>query len=198
MILIAIVGILAFIIFASREAPAEEIDPRVPTFTTGVTVGPWIGGNSWPHTGTGIAIPFQHRSDDGTVGKFMDWRTLQAHRAHAAAAAALQSIHFDFDSAALDPLHTNIIDYVAQILLDNPEVSLTLQGHTDLVGPDEYNEALAERRAAVVWDALIERGVPADRFDVVAGFGESVPLELILGPSLLNRRVEVVPTLDLP
>ncbi len=197
MILVAIVGILALSFFGPREAPAEETDPRVRTFTTGVTVGPWIGGNSWPHTGIGIAIPFQHRSDDGIVDYFMDWRALQAQRAHTAAAAALQSLHFDFDSTALDPLHAQIVDFVAQILLENPEVALTLQGHTDLVGPDEYNDALADRRACAVRDALIERGVAAERL-TVAGFGENVPFELILGPSMLNRRVEVVPTLDLP
>jgi outer membrane protein OmpA-like peptidoglycan-associated protein len=196
MILVAIIGFLAFIIF-TRPSVAEDIDPRVPTFTTGVTVGPFHGGNSWPHTGVGVAIPFQHRSDDGTVGKFMDWRALQAHRAHAAAVSVLESLHFAFDSAEIAQRYETDLDFVARILLDNPEVSLTLAGHTDLVGTDAYNDVLADRRADSVLNALVERGVPAERL-TTTGFGESAPTELILGPSITNRRVEVVPTLDLP
>jgi len=196
MILIAIIGCLAFIVL-SRPSAAEDIDPRVPTYTTGVTVGPFHGGNSWPHTGVGIAIPFHDRSDDGTVGQFMDWRALQAQRAHAAAAAVLNRMHFDFDSAEIQQHHETDLDFVARILLDNPEVSLILLGHTDLVGTEDYNHLLSLKRALAVEHALLDRGVPTDRLNIAA-LGEASPVELIDGPSEHNRRVEVVPTLDLP
>jgi OOP family OmpA-OmpF porin len=106
-------------------------------------------------------------------------------------------LHFAFDSAEIAQRYETDLDFVARILLDNPEVSLTLAGHTDLVGTDAYNDVLADRRADSVLNALVERGVPAERL-TTTGFGESAPTELILGPSITNRRVEVVPTLDLP
>jgi outer membrane protein OmpA-like peptidoglycan-associated protein len=106
----------------------------------------------------------------------MDWRALQSARAHHAAAAALNTVQFAFDSA---------------------EVAQTNETDLDLVGPGEYNDTLADRRADAVRDALIERGVPADRL-TTAGYGESSPIDLVPGLSEVNRRVEVVPSLDLP
>ena len=199
LILIAVVGFLAFIVL-SWPASAQsnvDIDPRVPIFTTGVTLGPWTGGSSWPHTGVGFGIHQYDRSDDGTVSKFMDWRTLQAHRAHAAAVAAVNRVYFEFDSSEVGQHNESDLDFVARILAENPEVSLTLAGHTDLVGPDDYNHDLAWDRATAVEEALIARGVSADRLTVTA-YGESSPIDFILGKSIVNRRVEVVPSLDLP
>jgi outer membrane protein OmpA-like peptidoglycan-associated protein len=200
-ILVGVVVLFLYLAFGS-SSPASaqsnvDIDPRVPIFTTGVTLGPWTGGSSWPHTGVGFGIHQYDRSDDGTVSKFMDWRALQAHRAHAAAVALVESLSFAFDSAEIAQHHESDLDFVARILAENPEVSLTLAGHTDLAGPGEYNDVLADRRADAVRDALIERGVSEDRLGT-AGFGESRPLEMILGPSDMNRRVEVQPSLDLP
>jgi prepilin-type N-terminal cleavage/methylation domain-containing protein len=194
--LIAIISILAIVVF-TWPAAAEDADPRVPTYTTGVTVGPFHGGNSWPYTGTGIAIPLPDRDHGEFIDWFTDWKGLQADRAHAAAAEALNRVYFAFDSAVIEHDAEHDLDYVAFILEENPEVSLTLAGHTDLVGSNEYNDTLADRRADAVRDALIERGVPADRL-TTRGFGESSPIDLILGRSLVNRRVEVVPSLDLP
>jgi OOP family OmpA-OmpF porin len=127
----------------------------------------------------------------------MDWRALQSARAHHAAAAVLERVYFGFDSAEIGPNLNFDLDAVARILAENPEVSLTLAGHTDLVGPGVYNDTLADRRADAVRDALIERGVAADRL-TTTGYGESSPIDLILGKSIVNRRVEVVPSLDLP
>ena len=199
LILIAVVGFLAFIVL-SWPASAQsnvDIDPRVPIFTTGITLGPWTGGSSWPHTGVGFGIHQYDRSDNGTVSKFMDWRTLQAHRVHAAAVAALERVYFEFDSAEIGQHNESDLDFVARILAENPEISLTLEGHTDLVGSNEYNETLSARRAYAIFNALVERGVSAERmtFD---GFGESEPIDLIPGESLVNRRVEVIPSFDLP
>jgi OOP family OmpA-OmpF porin len=127
----------------------------------------------------------------------MDWRALQSTRAHHAAAAVLEGLNFRFDSAEIEQRYETDLDFVARLLLDNPEVSLTLAGHTDLVGTAAYNDVLADRRADSVLNALVERGVPAERL-TTTGFGESVPTEMILGPSITNRRVEVIPSLSLP
>jgi len=196
LIVLAIVGLLAFIVF-NRPASAEDLDPRAPAFTTGVTVGPFHGGNSWPYTGTGIIIPLDHTTGPNAAADFMDWRALQAHRVGQAVEELLETVTFDFDSAELDEVDGFLLTHVAMVLIDNPEVSLVLGGHTDLVGTEDYNHELSLKRAVAVEAALISRGVEPDRLDVAA-LGETLPVELVTGPSEHNRRVEVVPVIDLP
>ena len=198
-ILVGVAVLFLYLAFG-KSASAQssvDIDPRVPIFTTGVTIGPWTGGSSWPHTGVGFGIHHYDHSDNGTVSKFMDWRTLQAHRVHAAAVELVDSMHFAFDSSELGEALDPFLDDLARIMVENPEVSLTLEGHTDLVGSNEYNEILSYRRAYAIFNALVERGVSAERmtFD---GFGESEPIDRILGESSVNRRVDLIPSFDLP
>lgn len=66
-----------------------------------------------------------------------------------------------------------------------------IEGHTDSVGPADANQALSERRAGNVRDALIARGVPADRV-TAQGFGESQPIYEAETPEAFarNRRIE--------
>ncbi len=171
-------------------AVADDVDPRITTFTTGVTVGPSHGGNSWPYTGSGTSIAIPRRSDDGTVGQFMDWRTLRLNRLASVAETKLENIQFGFDEDEIEQRYETDLDFVSRLLVENPEISLTLSGHTDLVGTIEYNNVLANRRAGAVRDALVGRGVPSSRLTTL-GFGESSPLENIASALRANRRVEV-------
>lgn len=66
-----------------------------------------------------------------------------------------------------------------------------IEGHTDAVGSDTFNQQLSEQRAQAVVDALVELGIPAERFEVV-GKGESEPLDGRRGTDPLNRRVVAV------
>ncbi|CAI8004943.1 Peptidoglycan-associated lipoprotein [Geodia barretti] len=58
---------------------------------------------------------------------------------------------------------------------DDPNLSLTLEGHTCNIGTSEYNQALGERRATSVRDYLTSRGIAASRLQTVT-FGEERPL----------------------
>lgn len=63
---------------------------------------------------------------------------------------------------------------MAQMLRDNPNVTIEMGAHTDRKGSDEYNIRLSERRAQSVIDYLIAAGIAADRLSP-KGYGESVP-----------------------
>ena len=68
-----------------------------------------------------------------------------------------------------------------------------IEGHTDSVGSDSYNEELSQRRAQAVADALRTRGVAADRYEA-KGLGKSFPVasNATNAGRQQNRRVEIV------
>ncbi len=104
----------------------------------------------------------------------------------------LRGVNFAFDSAEIDPSSSVVLDAAADQLRECPNVSVRVEGHTDSIGSDAYNQGLSERRAEGVQGHLIGRGVSASRLTAV-GFGESQPIasnETDEGRAL-NRRVEL-------
>lgn len=87
----------------------------------------------------------------------------------------LRGINFDFDKSNIKSEFAPVLDEAAQILQDNPNVNVTIEGHTDSIGSDAYNQRLSERRAKSVKQYLVSRGVDAGRLDTV-GKGESEPI----------------------
>ncbi len=88
----------------------------------------------------------------------------------------LEKIEFDFDRATIKPVSDPIIDAVAKVMTDNPEIRLIeIQGHTDNKGSPFYNRLLSDRRAKAVKDALIKRGVSAKRLRS-KGYGQAQPI----------------------
>jgi outer membrane protein OmpA-like peptidoglycan-associated protein len=87
-----------------------------------------------------------------------------------------QKIHFEFDRAIIRPISYPIVDDVARLLLSNPQLALIrIEGHTDWIGPDDYNQRLSEKRANAVRDYLVQKGVEPYRLQAV-GYGESRPI----------------------
>jgi outer membrane protein OmpA-like peptidoglycan-associated protein len=85
-------------------------------------------------------------------------------------------INFKYDSADFshaDPIPT--LDAIAETLKKNPGVKVTIVGHTDSNGSDDYNMKLSLRRAEAVRDYLVGKGVAAGQF-MVEGKGESQPI----------------------
>lgn len=70
-----------------------------------------------------------------------------------------------------------ILDQAIDTLKRNPEVRVEVDGHTDSVGTDAYNQKLSERRAKGVYDYLTAHGIDASRLDGPKGFGESQPID---------------------
>ncbi|MDN3520954.1 OmpA family protein [Halomonas ramblicola] len=105
----------------------------------------------------------------------------------------LQSdVTFAFDSAELRPGAEGELNSVADTLNNNPEVRVTIAGHTDSVGSNEYNLELSQDRADSVASYLQSQGVAANRMRTV-GYGEERPVatnDTDAGRAQ-NRRVEI-------
>jgi len=104
------------------------------------------------------------------------------------------TVLFEFGKSMLDLNEAGpYLDRVAQLLRDKSGSDVLLEGHTDNVGSESYNRTLSERRAEVVRQALLARGVPEARAKA-AGLGMSQPLapnDTETGRRL-NRRVEII------
>ena len=101
-------------------------------------------------------------------------------------------IAFESDSAELKISSYKTLDLVAGVLKRYPKMKLVVEGHTDDVGPYDYNERLSLLRAGAVKTYLSFKGVHPDSIRVL-GFGESRPAVEGTSPEAraLNRRVEM-------
>jgi len=97
----------------------------------------------------------------------------------------LDDVVFDHDSYALLPVAMTQIERAARWLRSHPNHRLVLEGYADSTGSLDYNERLSTKRAEVVRDQLIRRGVGRDRI-VVAVYGEHGATR---GDHPLDRRV---------
>ncbi len=100
-------------------------------------------------------------------------------------------VYFAYDSAVVGQAYDSLLKQVADYLNANPNYTLTISGHCDERGSEEYNRALGERRALSVKQAIIAFGAPDARVNTVS-FGEDKPANP--GKSLeayaKNRRAE--------
>jgi outer membrane protein OmpA-like peptidoglycan-associated protein len=103
------------------------------------------------------------------------------------------SILFDFDSANIRPDAHRALTDVTQVFKAYANRPARVEGHTDSVASDEYNQSLSERRAKSVADWLASNGVERSRL-TATGHGEKKPVATndTAAGRQLNRRVEVV------
>ncbi|MBF0179178.1 MAG: OmpA family protein [Magnetococcales bacterium] len=109
---------------------------------------------------------------------------------------APKSLHFRFDRTDINPQEYSILDEVVTVMSDeqNRNVKVEVQGHTDSIGGEKYNDGLSLRRANSVQTYLIKRGVQGERLPP-KGFGEHQPV----APNdtregrAQNRRVDLKP-----
>lgn len=85
-------------------------------------------------------------------------------------------IHFAFDSYDLRSEAREILREKAELLQDNQDLQMVIEGHCDERGTAEYNLALGERRARAAYEFLVLLGVDADRLSIIS-YGEERPLE---------------------
>ncbi len=84
------------------------------------------------------------------------------------------ALYFDFDEDEMHPRTRRQLEIVTRILKADPAKKITLSGHTDSLGTEDYNDLLSSRRAAVVRDFLEKSGVPQAQI-VTVGKGSSQP-----------------------
>ena len=100
---------------------------------------------------------------------------------------------FEFDKSSLTAGARDTLQTVVTTLKNFPDAKIEIQGHTDWIGSDAYNQALSERRANSVRDYLVSQGIAAGRITTI-GYGETQPVatnETAVGRAL-NRRVVII------
>jgi OOP family OmpA-OmpF porin len=104
----------------------------------------------------------------------------------------LRGVNFAFNSDQVDAASMVVLEVAAETLKKSSGVRVSVDGFTDSVGADAYNQGLSERRAESVRKILVEKGVPASRLTAM-GFGESRPVASndTEDGRRMNRRVEL-------
>ncbi|HOJ24726.1 MAG TPA: OmpA family protein [Bacteroidales bacterium] len=105
----------------------------------------------------------------------------------------LHNIYFAFNSADILSSSQKVLDEFIVFLNDHPTMTISIEGHTDNVGSDEFNLILSENRAKAVYNYLVNNGIDANRLQY-KGFGKTNPIatnETEEGRAM-NRRTEFV------
>ena len=141
----------------------------------------------------------------GSIGRYMDNQEAALRQQFAASDAAniqrnadllavtfKSDVLFDVNSSTLKAGAYTEIDRVAKVLVQYPQTTIQIAGHTDSSGAESYNQTLSERRGMSVQNALSGQGVDATRMQVI-GFGEGQPIadNATEAGRQLNRRVVV-------
>lgn len=102
-----------------------------------------------------------------------------------------EQIKFETGKAKIRPESYPILDSVAAVMRDYPQITVQIQGHTDSDGDDASNLRLSKDRADAVFEYLIAHGVEARRLETI-GYGETRPIDTNRTPQgkQNNRRVE--------
>ena len=119
---------------------------------------------------------------------------LKAKKTDRGLVLTLGDVLFDTGQATLKPgAYATILDRLAAALKEVPTRKVLIEGHTDSVGAEEFNQQLSQNRALSVQSALLERGVMSSQITSL-GKGESTPVASNDNASgrQQNRRVEMV------
>jgi len=109
----------------------------------------------------------------------------------------VSDIRFDFDKADIKSQYYPDLDEVVVVLKKNPLLNIVVEGHTDSVGSEEYNQSLSEKRALSVKEYFVMKGIESHRMNAM-GYGESRPVasnETEAGMAK-NRRVQLTPVYE--
>ena len=106
---------------------------------------------------------------------------------------AANNIQFENNSSQIKTISYKDLDNLASILQQYSEYNVSIGGHTDSVGNENYNKNLSEKRAKACLDYLVKKGISASRM-TSAGYGESQPIadNSTNEGRVLNRRVEFI------
>lgn len=154
----------------------------------GTPAGVEVDSRGCPLDSDGDGVPdYQDQCPDTPAGA-------QVNALGCEAALVLRDVNFEFDSAQLTSSAEQTLNGVAEKLNNNDQVGVRLEGYTDSIGSEQYNQDLSQRRAESVLEYLVSEGVDRSRMDAV-GYGEQNPVatnETAAGRAE-NRRTEVHP-----
>jgi len=133
--------------------------------------------DSCPGTSTGFQVDIKGCPIKGAVAVAP---AVKPSNPSVGAARSFEDVKFGFDRDDLTDVSRATLDNAASVISDlsskNPGVKVDVSGHTDWIGTDAYNQALSERRANIVKDYLVRKGVDAARISTFA-YGETKPVD---------------------
>jgi outer membrane protein OmpA-like peptidoglycan-associated protein len=103
-----------------------------------------------------------------------------------------KTINFDYGKSSIRDEATEALQAIVAIIKEYPESNFIIEGHTDSIGSEKFNQTLSEQRASSIVDFFVANGVESSRLSSV-GFGESSPIASggTKESMAKNRRVEV-------
>jgi outer membrane protein OmpA-like peptidoglycan-associated protein len=175
-------------IFGHRPHPAIFADPE-PGYDFGVSKRPATPSPRVPRA----AIPQEPVSEKVTIQQVPVEKILykEVPKFVEVEKIIFPDIAFRFDSSELTDLGKGKIYLIAQKIKEKSDVLVSIEGHTDYVGSEEYNQRLGLRRAQRVMKELADLGIDPSRVSV-SSMGESKPLvdQQTEWARAVNRRVE--------
>ncbi len=150
----------------------------------------WAGGGALLGAGLAAAYCWVHGAEEQVVVEEVVVEEVVPEPAEPVRVEL--DVKFDFDKAVVKEESQGDIKSLADFMSQYPQTTTVVEGHTDSVGTDAYNQGLSERRANAVRDVLVDQyGVGSDRVSSV-GYGESRPVadNATAEGRAINRRVE--------
>ena len=119
-------------------------------------------------------------------------RTAKGKSAPGVGKLRLAMIHFDFNKQNIKKIYVPLLDQNIAYLNEHSSSPIIVEGHTDYMGSDAYNQKLSEKRANAVRDYLIQKGIASSRIQVV-GYSEHRPIadNKTAEGQAMNRRSEM-------
>jgi len=124
-------------------------------------------------------------------------RTAKGKSAPGVGKLRLAMIHFDFNKQNIKKIYVPLLDQNIAYLNEHSSSPIIVEGHTDYMGSDAYNQKLSEKRANAVRDYLIQKGIASSRIQVV-GYSEHRPIadNKTAEGQAMNRRSEMEVNLE--
>jgi outer membrane protein OmpA-like peptidoglycan-associated protein len=140
-----------------------------------------------------VAVQQRNEASQEAANLQAELQKLKATQTNRGIVLTLGDVLFDSGRSELNPGAATKMDQLAEFLKEHPDRRVEIDGYTDSVGPDAYNEQLSQRRADAVKAALVSRGIDPSRVNT-QGYGKAYPVasNSDSGGRQLNRRVEVV------
>lgn len=139
------------------------------------------------------ALLAREKAQADTEALRLELAALQAQKTERGMVITLGDVLFSTGKTDLLPGAMSTVRKLANFLAEYSQKTILIEGHTDNVGSDAFNQGLSERRALAVKDALMQAGVDGARIDTL-GLGETQPVadNDTSDGRLKNRRVEIV------
>ena len=178
--------LLAQIIFEGTQIPKATTEPNTGIYKAPVPPGTYTvrveAGDYVPET-----IPLVMERDETRIQNFVLRPVPKVGER-----VVLKGITFDFNSAVVKPVSYPVLDDAARVLKAKPKMRVEIGGHTDSVGPDQYNMKLSNERAIAVREYLIRyHNIETYRL-IAVGYGETQPIadNRTRSGRDMNRRIE--------